>query len=425
MAEATPAHRNRAVDFYRVVAIAMVVSGHWLVNAFQYEAGALSSARILTVQPWTQFLTWVFQVMPVFFLVGGYSNAASWRSVRTDPVRRNGWAGSRVRRLLLPVLPLVAFWALFAVVAVPAGLEPDLARAATRGGLIPTWFLAVYAVVTLCVPLTFALWERIRLFSVALFGLAAVAVDALAFINGAEWLRWVNYAFVWLAVHQLGYWWLESRPARLARFLLVACGAAVLWTLVAHLGYPVSMISIPGAEVSNSSPPTVAMLAIASVQAGLLLALEAPVGRLMKKTGRWVLVILASARIMTIYLWHTTALVALVGIAFLLDGAGLAVSPGTGAWWLVRPVWIIALSVALFPFIVLFGWVEARAQRVNDAGAGGLRVVVGTGLSAYGLAALALDGAIADNAFGLNAVPVLAVLAGVGLAVWRTRAPDQ
>ena len=83
---ATPATRNRVVDLYRPVAITVVVLGHWLMAAVVVRDGTVVHANILETSTVLQGLTWVFQVMPLFFLVGGYSNATSWRSARAKGV---------------------------------------------------------------------------------------------------------------------------------------------------------------------------------------------------------------------------------------------------------------------------------------------------------------------------------------------------
>ena len=43
------------------------------------EDGRLDIDNVLETAPAAQWLTWVFQIMPVFFIVGGFSNTASWR----------------------------------------------------------------------------------------------------------------------------------------------------------------------------------------------------------------------------------------------------------------------------------------------------------------------------------------------------------
>ena len=72
----------------RVVSILVVVFGHWLMAAVVIEDGELIPGHLLEMADWTHPLTWIFQVMPLFFLMGGYSNALSWRSARRRSERR-------------------------------------------------------------------------------------------------------------------------------------------------------------------------------------------------------------------------------------------------------------------------------------------------------------------------------------------------
>ena len=78
---------------------------------------------------------------------------------------------------------------------------------ASQVALVPIWFLCVYIVVALLVPLTWKAWQRYGLVSFWFLALLAIANEALFFAAGITELGWLNYAFVWLAVHQLGYSW--------------------------------------------------------------------------------------------------------------------------------------------------------------------------------------------------------------------------
>ena len=111
IAERTPASRNRYVDFLRAASITAVILGHWLIAAPWVADGRLRLDHMLTVQPWTQWLTLLFQVMPVFFLVGGYSNAASWDAARRNGTPYGAWVAGRARRLIGPIIPLILTWA--------------------------------------------------------------------------------------------------------------------------------------------------------------------------------------------------------------------------------------------------------------------------------------------------------------------------
>jgi hypothetical protein len=60
------------------------VYGHWLLLSVTYRHGQLSGADALDYIAWGRWVTWAFQVMPIFFLVGGYVNARSWTAHHAD-----------------------------------------------------------------------------------------------------------------------------------------------------------------------------------------------------------------------------------------------------------------------------------------------------------------------------------------------------
>ena len=93
LAAATPEDRNRYVDFLRAVSILFVITGHWLITMAHYDAAteALNPMLALEAIPWTKWLTWVFQVMPIFFIVGGYSNAVSLEGAKKKQIGYAEW----------------------------------------------------------------------------------------------------------------------------------------------------------------------------------------------------------------------------------------------------------------------------------------------------------------------------------------------
>src|SRR3954451_12307598 len=103
VAAATPARRERYVDFLRVFSLAVVMLGHWLMAAVQWRDGRLVAGNVLEAAPATQWLTWIFQIMPLFFIVGGFSNTASWTAATRDGTTYGTWLGSRLARLVRPV----------------------------------------------------------------------------------------------------------------------------------------------------------------------------------------------------------------------------------------------------------------------------------------------------------------------------------
>jgi hypothetical protein len=393
-----------------------VVTGHWLIAAPWAEDGTLRLDHMLSLSPWTQWLTWLFQVMPVFFMVGGFSNAASWEAARKKGTSYGPWLNARLKRLVGPVVLLLAFWAILAAVAHRAGVHPEMIRIGSQTALVPVWFLAVYVMVVAFVPLTRAAWRRFGIGSFWALAAGAVAVDLVGMGGGFFPIRWVNYGFVWLAVHQLGYLWRDERAHGPARALPWAAGGLlVLVGLVKVAGYPLSMVGVPGDEVSNTLPPTLAMLALGCLQGGLLLSLQRPARRGLARTGPWAATILVNGTIMTVYLWHLTAMILVIGLANLLGQIGLGLVPGTAAWWLSRPLWMTVFLLVLFPFLAVFGRFEQQSAE-SPARFSTWRGLIGAALVCFSLALLALDGIGAEGWLGIRAWVLLAGLAGAWIA---------
>ncbi len=421
MARRTPPARNRYADFLRAIAILVVVLGHWLASAPQVTDDGLTVVRLLGVATWTHPLTWALQVMPVFFIVGGFANAASWAAAQRDGVAYSSWLQGRLRRLVWPLVPLLVTWSAIVVVLTRAGVDTALVSHASQLALIPTWFLAVYLCVILCVPWAAAAWERYGLASFWLPLSAAVMVDALAFGQGMTPLRWANYAFVWFAVHQLGFLWRSGRVARPGiAAAWVAGGAAALVFLVAVAGYPVAMLTVPGAEFSNTRPPTVALAALAALQFGVMLLLQPAISRWLDRPGPWAATILVNSVIMTVFLWHSTAQTLVYGAAAWLGGVGLRLEPGSSAWWLARPLWIVVMLAVLAVLVALFGSFERGTRSAAVATErSAIAQVAGTLALCLGVAFLAGLGMGRESFPWLRIVPLAAALAGAALVLWR------
>ncbi|MBT8144219.1 MAG: acyltransferase, partial [Gammaproteobacteria bacterium] len=115
LAAQTPEDRNRYVDFLRAVSILVVIVGHWLIATAHMVDGQLNPGHLLKEAPQMQWLTWLFQVMPIFFIVGGYANAVSLESAQRKGVAYAGWLSSRLNRLVGPLLLLLVVWAALSV----------------------------------------------------------------------------------------------------------------------------------------------------------------------------------------------------------------------------------------------------------------------------------------------------------------------
>ena len=416
MAAKTPEERNRYVDFLRAASILFVITGHWLIATAFYQDGSLEPGDMLEIQPWTRWLTWLFQVMPIFFIVGGYSNAVSLESARRRGLDYAGWLAARLHRLVTPLLVLLLIWAALAIIMRFFGVSREVIQLASQASLIPIWFLAIYIMIVVLAPSTYAIWRRWGFASFWVFAALAVLMDIAFFRFGQQWLGWSNYFWVWLAVHHLGYSWRDGRmgsPARLVGYAVL--GLAVLMLLIFAGPYPLAMAGSPGESVSNTLPPKVTLLALGILQFSLLLAIEAPMRRRLSGRRLWTATVLINSMIMTIYLWHITILVVLVALAYLAGGVGLTPEPGTAEWWLSRPLWLIVLSAALLPVALPLSTLERRALPAGRAVPNAPRLVGGAALICLGVATLALYGFGGGPWQGFDVTSILLVLVGASV----------
>jgi hypothetical protein len=357
----TPADRNRVVDTWRVIALAVVVLGHWLSASVWIQSDSeVIVMNTLEWIPYAGWFTWVVQVMPIFFFVGGYANARALDRKRTN---RRTWIVSRFRRLFTPAVPLILTWTVLALV-LSRFIDADLVYAGVLNATIPVWFLAVYLVLITIAPITYAWWKRSGWVSVATLGGIAVVIDVAYIGFDVPGVGWINYLFVWSFVHQLGYAWATAdtsqRPttARIG-FGLAAVSLATLVVLTTLGWYPVAMVTIPGGGPNNITPPNMAVGILALVQIGIILASRTGVGRFASRPKAWRWIVAISGLMMTIYLWHLTSLSLITAIGiFAFNGVFFSIEPGTALWWMTRPAFDLVLAAGLAILIAIFGRFE-------------------------------------------------------------------
>jgi hypothetical protein len=361
IAARTPARRERYVDLLRAVAIIAVVVGHWLLIVVQPDGGLTGSSALSTLT-WAHRLTWLFQVMPVFFLVGGFANAASLAATRRDGGTAVSWLVDRSARLVPATALLLVVLGAGALVARLLGVDPGLAGTAVWLASLPLWFLVVYLAAVFLTPVMYAAHRRAGLAVPPLLLLPVLAGDALRFGYGSEALAYGNFVFGWLAIHQVGFCWRDGRlpVRRRVSVPLLAGGLAALIVLTGPGPYPVSMVSVPGAPVQNSSPPTLALIALATAQLGLVLLLRDPAQRWLHRIRPWTAVVAVNAVILTVFLWHMSAAV-LGAVGLYLAGLLPSLPVGSAPWLWWRVPWLVLLAAVLAGLVALFGRVETRA----------------------------------------------------------------
>ena len=357
---AIPASRDRAVDALRALAIAGVVLGHWLVTALVLTRGSargspvLRDASPLAAHPGLAPLSWAFQTLAVFFLVGGYSAARSYAG-------RDGgylaWLRRRLARLGRPALILAACWIPAAAAMLAAGVAGPTVRTAATLVLSPAKTARNHSGLTALTPPAAAAARRLR-WAAPLPPLAVVAAaDAIRFwLPGPAAVGWVNLAAGWLVPYLIGMAWAGGAFRRATGPLVMLIGgAAATAALIAWAGYPAAMVGVNGAPVSNLNPPTLAAVTFGIAQAGLALLARRWLAAWMRRPLAWAAVAAANLSAMTLFLWHQTALLAVTMIALPLRRLpGLHTAPSGLSWICWRLAWLPAFAAVLAGLVLLF-----------------------------------------------------------------------
>lgn len=161
-------------------------------------------------------------------------------------------------------MPSLAFTAIVTAVltlAALSGVDAALLAEASLRMTQPLWFLAVYLGVTALVPLMLRAHAAAPHATLIALVSGAILVDAFRALTGVDAVGVVNYAFVWLAIQQLGFFFADWKErgsvvaprSRRLPIALVLGGVLTLALLVTVAGYSPSYSSTTTTRRASSS----------------------------------------------------------------------------------------------------------------------------------------------------------------------------
>lgn len=313
------AGRDRVVDAVKALALLLVITGHALAWTITDSGSVINT---LDAVPYMFPLTWVLQLLPLFFFLAG---AGLIRLSGSDDA---GAYLRRLSRLAAPTLPLIAI-AMVLAIAATAIAGADAGGAA---GVLPVqlvWFLGVYLVLVAAAPL---LVRLSGLWAIAVWLIVILGVDLLR-INVNEAIGWANLILAWGLFAAIGTRLdrLRSTPRwLLALGVVVFVSGAVAAIVIGP--YSPALISTGAVEgISNLAPPTIVLALVGLAQICLLLLLWPLLQRALNRDRLWVPVAIFASRAMELYLWHMLAFT--LAIAGMI-GLGLAPAALSALWWL-------------------------------------------------------------------------------------------
>lgn len=350
------AHRDPYVDLLRAFSLLVVVAWHWVFTVIIWRPDGPHASNPIGTTSGLWMATWVLQVMPLFFMIGGFVHSGAWNA-------RRGYARflrARLGRLFAPAAVAIAVVTTLGFLAdqLTGGIE-WMPRAVVLI-LSPLWFLAVYSLLVVLTPV--AAWAHSRFGELALITLAGASVllDIARLRHGWGPASVLSWFVVWGFCHQVGFSYqrIVAAPRRFAWGLVFAGGFALVG--LTNMGaYPRSMVGVPGEPISNVGPPTACIVALCVLQVGLVVlvrerALAVAARPMAARVVGWV-----SANSMPLYLWHGLGM-AVAYSAVVLSGV---TPPGStsAAWWAQRPLWAVLPMATTLPLVAL----SRRVQRVK------------------------------------------------------------
>ena len=304
VAAQTPPERDRAIDVIRIGALLGVVAGHTVMATSTIEDGVFRWGNLLTTSVALQALTWVFQIMPLFFFAGAAAGVTSWQ----PGTSWGGWLMKRCLRLYRPVFYYLAFWV--ATLLVLHRLLPVHVYEPIAGISIQLlWFLGAYVLMLAAVPVL----SRIRTTAGLITGVGVVYAGVLVVdvtrlhVEAAAPLGYLNMA-VWLIPGMFGVAYrrglLDVRTARRLGSGMLAVNIALL----VFGPYELSLVGIDGQRLANMTPPSLLLAGHAIMMCAFAIAAAPAIGRWARRPRVWWLTAIGNSGAMTLYLWHMPAL---------------------------------------------------------------------------------------------------------------------
>lgn len=391
---ATPADRDRAIDIIRIASLVGVVFGHTIMATSTIRDDVFIWSNLLTESTVFQALTWVFQIMPLFFFAGVAASVQSWRPGSSW----GGWLLKRCTRLYRPVFYYLAFWT--AALAALRFVLPEHVYEPIAGISIQLlWFLGAYVLVLAAVPLLARITTTAQMAGAIIGTYACIAaVDAVRInMDGYASLGYLN-TVVWLIPGVFG---VAYRRNLLSSGAALKVGVGMLGVNLALLyfgPYELSLVGIETQQLKNMTPPSLLLAGHAIMMCAFAIAAAPAINRWAQRPRVWWLTAIGNSGAMTLYLWHMPLL---LGMHLVFDYLGLDRYDPSAPGFVALSV----LQLAVMAGLVAMAFVALRPLENNPLPMWDGGVVTGTGIRSAvvgGLLCVAGAATLTSVAWGLK-----------------------
>ncbi|WP_018685103.1 hypothetical protein [Actinokineospora enzanensis] len=368
------------------------------LSAFLLAESVLAFAPVLGVDIGALWpLTWVLQLVPLFFFAGGDSNLLAWRAAVADGSGYGGYLAGRVCWLIRPVLAFVTAW-----LVVPLSL--DLLNASDAGidafGRLvaqPLWLLGLYLLVVGVTPVQHWLHRHLPVATPAALLLVVVGLGLFGSGTIAAYAGGIVLACLF---GQLSFHYADGAFTGLPRraLLAVGLGALVCLVLVTTVGGHTRELIAEPTGTASFVPSALGVLLLGLAQLCLVVAPGPDRVRAIAHGRLALAVCRVRTAPMTVYLVYLWAMLLLAGLVGAATSVGL---PASAVDWLIRPRTLLALALLGVPTALAFLLFEWRARAEPGLVRPGDRPVhrwdpvaaaVGTGYGSLGIIGFAVSG---------------------------------
>lgn len=355
--------RDRFVEFVRAFSLLVVVAWHWVFTIIIWQDDGPHATNPIGFTRGLWVATWLLQVLPLFFFVGGYAHQRAWAARHAMGQSIGEFVSHRISALARPALALFGAWWAIGVITVTL-VDLDGVGRSVQLIVSPLWFLAVYLLLIALFPVTRWLHERFGILVIVWAAAVAGLVDVARFSHGYSTLGWINMVVVWGLCHQAGFFYEDLvRVGRRVAWGFLWAGLFSLIGLVGSGVYPGSMVGVPGERVSNMAPPTLCIVALVTFQIGVVLLIRGWVLHRLEHSRRWADTSEVINRFaLPLYLFHSTGMALWWAFSRFVLSTRQVREPDL-RWWLSRPTAFLGPLLVTMPIILALGRRWTRPQR--------------------------------------------------------------
>ncbi len=404
--------RDGVVDLARAACLTIVVLFHGIMMGVTPAAAGWSVTNAFDGQWFFPVLSLFLQVMPLFFILGGFSSFGAWQRRQAAGVGAGVFVRERLLRLAKPAIVVFGTVGLGLAALAVAGLPADLLGQIGFRISQPMWFLAVYIGCSAMVPFMSGWHRRNPWATVSVLALAILGVDALRQGTGVEAIGLANLAFVWLLMQQIGFFVADGkRPERGILWLVFLVPLAVLLIGAGNGWWPLDMLL-------SLNPPRFSLILLGLAQLGLMELLRPQLAALLLHRKVKAVSGFANAKSLTVYLWHASVMSVLLGILLVLRVP--MPEPLSPLWWATRPLWLLVLLAAVVPVAAVLHRFEKPSAARPATGPNSPAQLAGVLSTRNSVAATGLAIAAVVLVLALGASPLSWLAATLLLAVGLT-----